>query len=159
MISGCTYPHSQSRWTPPPYHHASSRSFAARSPACLRSTAFVPRRRGSSTLGKHLAYTRLLVASPFGILFEAVGACGCVGVSVGAEGSSAPLAGSLAGGSKGVLCAVMIWGRTREVRKGVLVGGWGIGGEEVRSPSSSFSTTADRDGNGWDVMDLFPGWR
>lgn len=88
-----------------------------------------------------LAYARPLTAAPFGILFEAVSAYGCVGVSVGAEGSSTSLAGSLTGGSKAVLCAVMIWGRTREVRKGVLVGGWGIGCEEIPSSSTSATTT------------------
>jgi hypothetical protein len=70
--------------------------------------------------------------SVFAIFFEVASAYGCVGVTLG-DPSGAPLAfcGAWRGGSKIVLAIVMLGGRLREVRRGVLVGDWGVGGRGV----------------------------
>ena len=64
-------------------------------------------------------------AGAFPVLFEVASAFGCVGVSFGAQKDGRlALAGDWGGASKMVLAAVMLWGRLREVRRGVLHG-WG----------------------------------
>lgn len=40
---------------------------------------------------------------------------------------STSLSGALRGGSQFLLCGIMLLGRTREARKGVMRGDWGIG--------------------------------
>ncbi|KAI5842328.1 cation transport protein-domain-containing protein [Tricharina praecox] len=66
-------------------------------------------------------------AGAFPILFEVASAFGCVGVSFGAQKDGRlALVGDWGGASKMALAAVMLWGRTREVRRGVLKG-WGRG--------------------------------
>lgn len=66
----------------------------------------------------------------FAVVFEVASAFGCVGVSFGSvmDGRLA-LVGDWKGMSKVCLAAVMLWGRVREVRRGVLVG-WGEKSEE-----------------------------
>lgn len=65
--------------------------------------------------------------SVFNVAFEIVSAYGCVGVSMGHPDSSTSLSGALRGGSQLVLCSIMLLGRTREARKGVMKGDWGVG--------------------------------
>lgn len=65
--------------------------------------------------------------SVFNVAFEIVSAYGCVGVSMGNPDSSTSLSGALRGGSQLVLCCIMLLGRTREARKGVMKGDWGVG--------------------------------
>ncbi|KAF8245049.1 TrkH-domain-containing protein [Wilcoxina mikolae CBS 423.85] len=61
----------------------------------------------------------------FAVVFEVASAFGCVGVSFGSvKDGRLALVGDWRGGSKLVLAAVMLWGRVREVRRGILVG-WG----------------------------------
>lgn len=65
--------------------------------------------------------------SVFSVVFEVISAYGCVGISVGHPNYTTSLSGALRGGSQLLLCAVMLLGRTREARKGVMKGDWGIG--------------------------------
>lgn len=65
--------------------------------------------------------------SVFNIAFEIVSAYGCVGVSMGHPDYSTSLSGAMRGGSQLLLCCIMLLGRTREARKGVMRGDWGIG--------------------------------
>ncbi|KAI5840287.1 cation transport protein-domain-containing protein [Morchella snyderi] len=67
--------------------------------------------------------------SIFNITFEVISAYGCVGVSMGHPDMSTSMSGALRGGSQLVLCIVMLLGRTREARKGVWRGDWGIGSD------------------------------
>ncbi|KAH8146267.1 uncharacterized protein LAJ45_09709 [Morchella importuna] len=67
--------------------------------------------------------------SIFNITFEVISAYGCVGVSMGHPDMSTSMSGAFRGGSQLVLCIVMLLGRTREARKGVWKGDWGIGSE------------------------------
>ena len=61
----------------------------------------------------------------FAVVFEVSSAFGCVGVSFGGvKDGRLALVGDWSGGSKMVLAAVMLWGRVREVRRGILKG-WG----------------------------------
>jgi Trk-type K+ transport system membrane component len=61
------------------------------------------------------------------IVFEVASAFGCVGVSFGAvRDGNLSLVGDWRGVSKMVLAAVMLWGRVREVRRGILKD-WGQG--------------------------------
>ncbi|KAI5812903.1 cation transport protein-domain-containing protein [Pyronema omphalodes] len=67
----------------------------------------------------------------FGVVFEVASAFGCVGVSFGALGDTRlALVGDWRGGSKMVLAAVMLWGRVREARRGILTE-WAKGTEMV----------------------------
>lgn len=65
--------------------------------------------------------------SVFNVLFEIVSAYGCVGVSMGHPDYSTSLSGAFRGGSQLIICCIMLLGRTREARKGVMRGNWGIG--------------------------------
>lgn len=65
--------------------------------------------------------------SVFNIVFEIISAYGCVGVSMGRPDSTTSFSGALRGGSQLLLCGVMLLGRTREARKGVMKGDWGVG--------------------------------
>ncbi|KAI5786157.1 cation transport protein-domain-containing protein [Pyronema domesticum] len=61
----------------------------------------------------------------FGVVFEVASAFGCVGVSFGALGDTRlALVGDWRGGSKLVLAGIMLWGRVREARRGILTE-WG----------------------------------
>lgn len=65
--------------------------------------------------------------SIFNIVFEVVSAYGCVGVSMGHPDYTTSFSGALRGGSQLLLCGIMLLGRTREARRGVMKGDWGIG--------------------------------
>lgn len=65
--------------------------------------------------------------SVFNVVFEIISAYGCVGVSMGHPDYSTSLSGALRGWSQLLLCCIMLLGRTREARKGVMKGDWGIG--------------------------------
>lgn len=62
----------------------------------------------------------------FPVIFEVASAFGCVGISFGAVRSDSRLAlvGDWKGISKIILGMVMIWGRIREVRRGILKEWW-----------------------------------
>jgi Trk-type K+ transport system membrane component len=58
----------------------------------------------------------------FPVVFEVASAFGCVGVSFGDKTGDLALVGGWKGGSKLLLAAVMLFGRVREVRRGILKG-------------------------------------
>lgn len=88
--------------------------------------------------------------SVFAIMFEVVSGYGCVGVSLG-DPSGAPLAfcGGWRRGSRMVLAGVMLAGRVREARRGMLVGQWGVSdgkeeGEEKKVEERTRETEGEK---------------
>jgi hypothetical protein len=67
----------------------------------------------------------------FPVVFEVASAFGCVGVSFGDKTGDLALVGGWRGGSKLLLAAVMLFGRVREVRRGILKGWTGEEAEEA----------------------------